>query len=585
MIKDTKFPIIDYQTSITPQYRNFPGPHNYSSLDTLFELRKMSNGRIKTGTSELADFLKSSKPEDFGSPTVTGSVDDLSLSGSSHQKKHRFLRSLTPHGGAEKSRTQSPLPPHVTPKLTSKGSHYLQIQVDYGNIGHQTRQPFSEITTNAVSHPTLSTFNSNPGKGITQSDVAGITQLTQSHMSLSPPPWSPLELKLSAVDGMGAYQNPLRTDTEPTKTQRRTPVLPALKTDFGRPQARIPQIQHHIPRTLHTPTREIERGDQTSLGSVDTGSSPAPQGSPKGSNHSHAPPKIPIHPSGTNDHMAPQFDHTQLREILKPGPPPSRALPALPEIHDSSTLSGRSAHPHQVALRSGPLLPPSPIEKYETHFNDCNRREDRVNGRKAKDMKFVQQRKLQEVIRLLDTDAEAKGRTCHALPTESPVSPVSATGLPAKMRGPQTPPVSDPNSTTTTGSTSGPHRSNRLQLFIHDAPTLPCSPGPLLHPTVSVRNGVKSSQANLQAIPEENLRGLLEEAMARQTELEDRIESMEHKHMALEQALITLLQRTSPHRNESNSIEDLLADFHISHPCRGQSGGFPLERGPSQMDQ
>jgi len=577
MIEGIKFPIIDYETPslpITPQYRSFPGQYSYSSSDTFLELHKMNNGQIKTATSELADFLRSSKPGDFGSPAITGSVDDLSLSGSSHQKKRRFLRSLTPRDGAEKNRTQSPLPfrpPHVTPKLTSKGSHYLQIQVDYRNISNQTGQPFSEIAASAVPRPTLGT-NINSEEGVTKGDVAGTTQ------SISPPPWSPPESKPSTVDGVDTYQTFLRTES--TNTQRRTPVLPALKTDFGGSQARIPLIQHHIPRTLHVLTREVE------IGPVDTGpyySYSAPQGSPKG-NHAQATSQgVSIRPSATIDHMAPQSDHTQLRKLPKPGPPPSRALPSLSGIHDISALSGRPAFPHQVALCSISPLPPSPIEKDEAHVNDRKRREDRVKARKAKDMKLLQQRKLQEAIRLLDADSETKGRTCHVLPTLSPVSPISTTGLPTKRQSSQTPLANDTNSATASGSTPEPYKSNRLQLLT-DAPTPPRSPTPLLHPTMSVRSSAKSSQANPQAIPEENLRGLLKEAMTRQMELEDRIESMEHKHMVLEQALITVLQRASSHRSEGSSIENLLADFRITHPCQGWSEAFPLERDLSQTD-
>ena len=590
MIENIKLPIIDYESPplpITPQYRSFPRPHNYSSSGAFFELRKMSNGQIKTRTSELADFLKSSKPEDFGSPAVAGSVDDLSLSGSSNQRKRRLLRSLKPRDGTEKNRTQSPLPflpPHVTPKLTSKGSHYLQIQVDYGNISNQAGQPFSEITANTVPRPALD-INNNSDKGITKCDVAGATQLAQPHICMSPPPWSPPESKPSTVDGVNSCQTFLWADTEPPNTQRRTPVLPALRVGFCGPQAEIPQIQHQVPRTLHTPTREIEIGNRISLGSIDACSyysSSAPQGSPKGSHAQTSSQGVSIHPPAKNGHMA-QSDHSQLRKLPKPGPPPSRALPSLPEIHDISTLSGRSDFFHQVALCSVSPLPPSPIEKDEVHVNDRKRREDRVKARKAKDMKLLQQRKLQDAIRLLDADAETDGRACYIPPAVSPVSPIFATGLPTKRRNSQTAPVNDTNSATSTGGTPEPHKSNHLQLLTHDAPTPPRSSSPLLHPTMSVRSGAKFSQVGPQAIPEENLRGLLEEAIAKQLELEDRIESMEHKHMILEQALITVLQRTSPHRSESNSIENLLADFRITHPCRGWSEAFPLERDLSQI--
>lgn len=597
LIEDIKLPIIDYENPsppIAPQYRSLPTPHSHNSSDTFYHPRKMSNGQVKTGTSELADFLKSSKPEDFGSPAVTGSTDDLSLSGSSHHKKRRFLRSSTPRDGSGKSQTHTPppfRPPHVTPKLTSKGSHYLQIQVDYGNMGSEPGQSLKKTTDNSVSHPISDPANNSSGKTTTKGGIAASTQSRQPHMGVSPPPWSPPLSRPSAVDGAFEYQNFVRMYTQQTHTQqRRTPVLPALKTDFGTPQGKIPQIERHIPRTLHTTTREIEIQNRTSLGSVDAGSfynSLGPQESPKGSSDGHArtsPEGLSSHSSRrseantpTGENTAPQFEHIQLRKIPKPGPPPSRALPSLPEIHDISTLSGRSGFP----------ILTFPDKKGDLHATDRKRREDWVKARKTKDLKQMQQRKLEEAIRLLDSDPESKERACHVPPTVSPVSPISTTGLETKRGSSQTPSVNDANATINTiltRNTPEPHPSNRFQLLTHDAPTPPRSPSPLLHPTMSVRSVSKSSQAQRHTLSAENLRGLLEQSLARQTELEDRLESMEHKYMILEQALITVLQRTSPHRSESNSIENLLADFRITHPCRGWSEAFPLERDLSQIE-
>lgn len=610
-IEDIKYPIVDYQTPslpTTPLYRSFPERQKHNSSDTFCHMN-MDNGRIKTGTSELADFLKSSKPEDFRNPVVLGSVDDLSLNTSGNHKKRRFLRSSTARDAIERVRTQSPLPfrpPHVTPKTTSKGSPYLQIQVDYKDNGKQKGQPLREITDNttAVSNPnSVNLYQSNE---VPKVGTAGATAARQFLMNGSPPPWSPPEPKSSATASMDTYQNFLRTYIEPAhKNPRRMPVLPALRTDFGGPQVKIPQIQHLVPRTLHTPTKEIEILDRTSLVSIDAGSyygSSTHRQSPKGS-VGHARVNSQEHLIGssvrldasttTSDSQTAHQEQLQMRKLLKPGPPPSRALPSLPELHDISTLSGRCTIPPQVAPRPESPMPPSPLEKDEQFMSDRKRREDHVKARKARDMKGMQQRKLQEAIKLLGDDAkvEIREKGTHGSPNASPVSAASkrlaAKRQNSQTRNSQTPTVNQVDAAmniSVNAASAEPHQNNVLQIITHDAPTPPRSPSPLLNPTPGDRSGRISAQVSRRLIPAEALRSLLEESLIRQSELEDRLESMEHKYMILEQALITVLQRTSPHRSESNSIENLLADFRITHPCRGWSEAFPLERDLSQAE-
>jgi len=132
-----------------------------------------------------------------------------------------------------------------------------------------------------------------------------------------------------------------------------------------------------------------------------------------------------------------------------------------------------------------------------------------------------------------------------------------------------------------------PPKCQYLQLCAHDAPTPPRSPSPSLQQH-STRDQVLSQARGSSHVAVEDSNSwklLLEESTAKQAELVCRLDVMEHKYMILEQALITVLQRTSPHRSESTSIENLLADFRIAYPCRGWSEAFPLERDLNQVQQ
>jgi len=189
-------------------------------------------------------------------------------------------------------------------------------------------------------------------------------------------------------------------------------------------------------------------------------------------------------------------------------------------------------------------------------------------------MKAMQQRKLQEAIRLLDADAEANGQPTLPLKKASPVSPVSL----EEKRSSQILEVNEPyalSNTNIAADTPESQQISHVQLCTHDAPTPPRSPSPLR--TKSKVKSPTSGSRQMAAVDAKAWRQL-QESITRQSELEDRLEMMEHKYMILEQALITVLQRTSPHKTESSSIENLLADFCLTHPCRGWSEAFPLER-------
>ncbi|KAF8472623.1 hypothetical protein BDZ91DRAFT_441958 [Kalaharituber pfeilii] len=593
MIEDIKHPVIDYHSSsasATPQYRIFPGPsdlefsrtHNNPWIDTFYPLTQMSTGRVTTGTQELAEFLKSSKPEDFGA-RQSGSADELSLSGSNGPKKRRFLRISTPREHSEKPRIQSPSPlrlPHVVSKTTSQGNPYLQIQVDYHNCGTSSNAQMLETTTDNgnTNIPTLDAVNLYYDQVAAKKDSFYRKNSSNPSMTTplaSPPPWSPPEPQPS-IAATDAYQNFLCPYAEPSpKPQKKAPMLPLLQTDFEKTQGPIPQIQDRTYRAPHSPHRDADKTDRISSGSTELGSyySSQVQQEPLSRNYHDQLIRPSAKQAHTVDEKASSVEGIKIRKLTRPGPPPNKGLPSLPEVHDISTLSGRSVIPHQGARRSQSPMLASPLEEDGIQSIEKVKRGERVKARKVRDMKAIQQKKLQEALRLLDVDAEGKEKVFQGPSTVSPVSPM--VGL--TENGSQKATAND--STSGTKASSTVHAKHQLHINTHDAPTPPHSPSPVSHqpsgrepqsmplPIQSLANPMGTS------IPK-----ALEASTARQKDLEDRLEMMERKYMILEQALITVLQRTCPHRSESSSIESLLADFRLAHPGNGWANAFPLEK-------
>ena len=532
----------------------------------------MSNGRLMTGTSELAEFLKSSRPEDFSGSAahgVMGSLDDLTLSNPAQLRKRRFMRASGARDihWSERHQIQQPgrfRPPHVTPKTTSKGSPYLQIQVEYPS--HSPIGNPKGIAEREAGVPTTGVPSIYTDQG--QSAIVGINTKSEQP-SLLPSP-GPQESAAAANESMNACQNFGRAYPEPRpKPQRQLPILPPLITDFHSPPSKPPQAREHVHRSLQAPTKEIESLDRTPPRSIDPGpctTLAAQHEPPKDNANSNS--RIYSQGRSLPQQVRPhaQVDSLQLRKLGRPGPPPNRELPSLPETCDPSASLGYQIVPFQIA---GLSTTHSPTEKDTQIPVEQRGRQERVRSRKTRDKEAVQQRKLQEAIRMLDADVEAKERaslSSRAIHLGSPVTPEEV----------MKPGISDTQASSSiqiiVEHISDPPKCQHLQLCAHDAPTPPRSPSPLLQQnTEDQALNLARDSPRVATIGSNNWKLLLDESIAKQAELTNRLELMEHKYMILEQALITVLQRTSPHKSESTSIENLLADFRIAHPCRGWS--------------
>ncbi|KAF3902393.1 hypothetical protein ABW20_dc0105974 [Dactylellina cionopaga] len=124
-----------------PAYPHQQGPLIPSSVfRSDRELQELVNRRDMriSSTHDLAEFLRSSRPEDYSRPLKA--IDDLALDAGHRKISFKFLKSaskdfLSPRKNYLSIPVPFPsttaLPEKVRPEKTSKGNSYLAIQVDY----------------------------------------------------------------------------------------------------------------------------------------------------------------------------------------------------------------------------------------------------------------------------------------------------------------------------------------------------------------------------------------------------------------------------------------------------------------------
>ncbi|KAK6355370.1 hypothetical protein TWF696_004479 [Orbilia brochopaga] len=122
-----------------PAYPHQQGPiipsSVFSSDRDLQELVNRRDMRISS-THDLAEFLRSSKPEDYSRPPKA--ADDLALDAGHRKISFKFLKTASKDLLSPRKNTipvpvpsTTALPEKVRPEKTSKGNSYLAIQVDY----------------------------------------------------------------------------------------------------------------------------------------------------------------------------------------------------------------------------------------------------------------------------------------------------------------------------------------------------------------------------------------------------------------------------------------------------------------------
>ncbi|KAK6500565.1 hypothetical protein TWF506_003337 [Arthrobotrys conoides] len=125
--------------SCQPAYPHQQGPIIPSSVfSSDRELQDLVNRRDMriSSTHDLAEFLRSSRPEDYSRPAKA--KDDLAIESGHRKMSFKFLKTASKDLLSQRKNSVSlpvpstiALPEKVRPEKTSKGNSYLAIQVDY----------------------------------------------------------------------------------------------------------------------------------------------------------------------------------------------------------------------------------------------------------------------------------------------------------------------------------------------------------------------------------------------------------------------------------------------------------------------
>lgn len=421
---------IQLESTPRPQYRIFSmNNHNHSQAtrsrsDTSFSDNiSLTPSASRSATQDLAEFLRTSSPEDYKRFLGSSSPEGLTGSAVSQKRSFRFLKPSAPRSSSTRFNTTSaavPLPnKNVVSKTTSRGKPYLQINVDYGQNYHQshttitaTRQTSYSSETSSDKYHRSSTVTS--GSTGADSGISFPTSYTVERPSISPPlSHAAQESKVSLDTAtMGRYQLFLdsRSDnkysgdsSEPKVYSSPTDIVSAGMAEFRAFQEfqrlqgmktppRTPEFSS-IPRTpsdflsMRCPPRHRSQTNSTRPVRTESRETSA---------------RSSVVSDLFDDITDTEFEgtpgpHGQRKKCRKtpprPGPPPSRSLPSLPEGHDdSASKSPGESHEtlhvchSQVSLTSTNASACSHLDDAHSIRSNRKSREERVKVRKAKDL-------------------------------------------------------------------------------------------------------------------------------------------------------------------------------------------------------
>lgn len=420
---------IQLESTPRPQYRIFSMNHHNqatrSRSDTSFSDNiSLTPSASRSATQDLAEFLRTSSPEDYKRFLGPSSPEDLTGSAVSQKRSFRFLKSSTPRSSSARSSATTsaavPLPnKNVVSKTTSRGKPYLQINVDYGQNYHQshttitaTRQASYSSETSSDKYHRSSTVTSSSTSA--DSGISFPTSYTAERPSISPPLSRAAQESRVSLDTatMGRYQQFLdsrsghnhsgdspeaKVYSSPTdivsagmaefrafqefqrlqgmKTPPRTPEfssIPRTSSDFL--SLRCPprhRSQTNSTRSVRAESREVSARSSVVSDLFDDITDTEFEGTP-----------------------GPHGQRKKCRKTPpRPGPPPSRSLPSLPEGHDdSASKSPSESHEtlhvcnSQISLTSTNASACSHLDDAHSIRSNRKSREERVKVRKAKDL-------------------------------------------------------------------------------------------------------------------------------------------------------------------------------------------------------
>jgi hypothetical protein len=514
----------------------------------------MSATSAQTDTQDLTEFLKTSSPKDSQKSLKTSASDDEQVFsfGATYKKGFKFLR-----GARSKSKLKLNTSPSnislsnislpnislpnislsntslsnaVRPKTTSRGKPYLQIQIDYApTYSTATKSPALSNTHSKISSDFTSVASQRPST-------------TTERISLSPAPWNSFDsAKMIDADTRDTFyqyinaernQNSFDSGSE-MEAKSKSLSIDAVGGDHDRMSrsrktrrdAMTPPsspIDYRVkPMDLHSypsspQNAAIKVGNRSSsLKGGSKGFFKEPTHSPKS-----------IEESDTNRETS---GRKQSRKaLLRPGPPPVRELPALPETQDlPNDGNGESSHQRSISVTES--LQSSNSSRYQAtdEAEVLGRlREQKAIARKPRDVQLRRQH-----VKIGESTSTTE---VNIVPNQSyPNNSSSQIRPPSQYRAPQ---YKNPGT-----------------------PTPPHSPGIMYH---------AKKNALMPALSSPSFSSSRDCISEREADMEIRLQTLERKNRVLEQALVAVIRGTvgtsrQPDLQKANSLENLLQQLKM----------------------
>ncbi|KAF3279901.1 hypothetical protein TWF970_003918 [Orbilia oligospora] len=513
--------------SCQPAYPHQQGPlipsSVFSSDRELQELVNRRDMRISS-THDLAEFLRSSRPEDYSRPAKAS--DDLAIDSGHRKMSFKFLKSASKDLLSQRKNSVSlpipstvALPEKVRPEKTSKGNSYLAIQVDY------TPGRDSECAIASPWTPSSSEYSGREGvRKATSADFSSDrdTRAMTRWMRNS----SGSDLSSSQA---GLVVSPLTAPQPQTSYSIKVPKQRASSTysytsippDYSKPcqTSKFSTIPKLYPDS--SPVQRRYSSDSTLRG-VTVSARPARFSSPIRKDDIYLLTSPPISSniekgSYAQLHVKPETSSVISKSSTQPGPPPTRGLPSLPEGHDDAVnlaikiraaAATRSSIGSQLSLASdvGSLKNRRPATLSRTR----SEREISVKARKLKDLEDLKGKR------------SAAPRDVSHDPDCSTSKPKRSQGKPRRQK---------------TGSTT--FSISPVTVVYEVSPDSRDGPGSQYSGETALGDPSSTPRSSSEVIKQQEEQKISQGTIAN---LEDRVRKLEQRNIRLEQALFAVLR-------------------------------------------
>lgn len=583
-----------------PQYRVFSMNHRNQTTRSRSETSFSDNISLtpsasRSATQDLAEFLRTSSPEDYKRFLGSSSSEDLTSPAVSQKRSFRFLKPSVPRSSSARSSTTSIAPPlpnkNVVSKITSRGKPYLQINVDYDQNhlrSHTTitasRQASCSSETSSDRYQRNSTVTNNSTGA--DSGISFPASYTGERSNMSPPLSRGAQESRASLDTatMGRYQQFLdsRFDQKDSRDSAEAKAYssPSDIVSAGMAELRAFQEFQRL-QGMKTPPRTPECSSipRTSSDFLSLRSPPRHRSQPNSARLVRAESReVSVVSDLFDDITDTEFEgtagpHGQRKKSRKtpprPGPPPKRSLPSLPEGHDDSTTkspgeSHETLHVchSQISLTSTNVSACSHLDDAQSIRSNRKSREERVKARKAKDLsKHLQlmEEKKSEGKPVGDSESVISG-------TDSSTRPPSSVCGDLGEMGQLTPRRSGSGRRSSSDKSS---RNSSIAVVLSENLDLSVNSLPRNHlPENTQTLAICAQSPGLASLGNENPHSPTPTQTAcsgREMELEARMLAIERKNKLLEQALMAVIRSAmrgqAQRRTEllkANVLEELL---------------------------